>query len=107
MHRKFGTFFVFCLRQENQKSLYLLIKISFLFVCFRFLVKYSQRPWDCMCMPQHKKKYYQYRCVAISLPQSQAQVQAGTTTTRQGLGKKREIATRRKSQMQEDTQERG
>ena len=53
--QKVWDFFVFFLGQENQKSFYLLIEVSFLFVCFRFLFKYSQRPWDCMCMPQHKK----------------------------------------------------
>ena len=90
--QKVWDFFAFFLRQENQKSLYLLIKVSFLFVCFRFLFKYSQRPWDCMCMPQHKKKV-----LSVSVCGNFSSSQPGTSTkwgtTRQDLGNKKNCNT--------------
>ena len=88
--QKVWDFFVFFLGQENQKSFYLLIEVSFLFVCFRFLFKYSQRPWDCMCMPQHKKKFS-----LVSVCGNFSSSQPGTSTkwgtTRQDLGKKQKL----------------
>ena len=67
---------MFFLGQENEKSFYLLIKISFLFVCFRFLFTYSQRPWDCMCMPQRKKKV-----LSVSVCCNFSSTQPGTSTS--------------------------
>ena len=105
--QKVWDFFVFFLRQENQKSLYLLIKVCFLFVCFRFLFKYSQRPWDCMCMPQHKKKVLSVSVCGNFFFFLTARHKYKMGYNKTGPEKQKKIATHRKSQMQGDTQERG